>query len=458
MRLLAHLLLLAPACCAQDSLPLLERFVPAEQVVEDLAALEAWLIATHPLGLTSDTLALQGAIRRASNTLRYGASNWVFARVVGEAMSTWGDSHTGLNWREMLPEMEATWGRFPGQIQLEGGAITALHTPGLPPNTRIDSVGGWSARAVLENARGMTSSEGFGRQPHYRRAERLWPWLAAVPAPNQPNPTGLAVRSGNAVWMLDARPDKRADSKRDGGITSRLDAGAVVVTVTSFNRGKECVYRRQLRRAFRRIRWRRPAGVIIDLRGNAGGLASRMERLAAGFMAQPDPMQDAIEYRATSAARAAFAPDFERASPRQRQRWAKRDRWAAWRLAVDALPEGAIWDDALDPVLPIRRPFGGRVAVLVDGGTASTAAHFALWAEGQPNMVTVGEPALTGTSGTGAHAVPWTLPHAGLPVQCASMRVWVHRSAAWNAGQWMPQRLAPRGEAEAAARTWIFAP
>ncbi len=454
MRWLLPFLMVAVWAPAQDTLPLLERFVTAEEAMADLAALEAWMLATHPAGLTEDSLALQGAMRRASNQLKTGASTWMFARVVGEAMATWGDSHTGLDWRALLPEMEATWGRFPGQIALEGGRITVAQSPVIPTGTPIDSVGGWSARAILENARGMLSSEGFARQPHYRRAERLWPWLAAVPAPGTPAGV-LVVRNDSAEWAVRPKVPASSANRRDVGISVDFGRTAAVLRIESFNRGSDERYRRVLRRSLRRIRRTSPEGTIIDLRGNSGGSASRMERMARAFLLEPDALVDRIEFRASEGAEAAFDPDFAEASSRTRTRWAESDRWAAWRIEVDSLVPGSLWEGAMRPLDVPRRPYRGAVAVLVDGGTASTAAHFAVWATNQARFQTFGEPALTGNSGTCAHAVSWTLPASGLPVQCASMRVWVNRTAGWNSGMWMPNHIAPRMAAEEAARNWL---
>ena len=455
MRWLLPFLLIASWAPAQDTLPLLERFVTPEEASADLVALEYWMLATHPAGLTSDSLILQGAIRRASNQLKAGASAWMFARVVGEAMATWGDSHTGLDWRKLLPEMEATWGRFPGQITLEGGRISVAQSRVIPTGTPIDSIGGWSARAVLENARGMLSSEGFVRQTHYRRAERLWPWVAAVPAPGSPSGV-LVVRNDTVKWAVRATTETRSPKRRDVGISVDFTASPATLRIASFNRGDDDRYRRVLRRSLRRIRRRSPEGVVLDLRGNSGGSFSRMERLLQGFLLEPDPLMDRIEFRASEGAGKAFAPDFTLASPRTRARWAASDRWAAWRIEVDTLSPGTVWEGALRPIPPAKRPYRGTVAVLVDGGTASTAAHFVVWASNQERMRTFGEPALTGNSGTCAHAVSWTLPASELPVQCAAMRVWVNRTAGWNAGTWMPNEIAPRAEAEAAARNWLL--
>ena len=461
MRLLTALFLFASTLAAQDSLPppLLERWITQEQALADLEALEDWMIAVHPAGLTSDTLLVQGALRRASNQLRYGASTWVFARIVGEAMAAWGDSHTGLAWRELLPEMESTWGRFPGEVSLESGGITVVNSPNIPAGTSLDSVGGWSARAILENARGLVASEAFARQPQYRRAERLWPWMAAVPPPGmEATRTVTAVGGGNR-WEVDLSPEKSHPQRRDSGVRVAVHPQAVVIRVESFNRGGDDRFRRHVRRAFRRIRRLHPQGVVIDLRGNAGGLASRMECLAAGFLSGPDAVLGQIQFRATPFAQAAFSPDFAEATLKQRSKWARNDRWAAWRLEVDGLSDGMLWSGRLQALQPARKAFAGPVAVVVDGGTASTAAHFALWAANQSRMRTFGEPALTGTSGTGAHSATWHLPHSELPVQCSTMRIWVNAdSPDWNVGQWMPDAVVPRQMALQAALEWIVAP
>ena len=457
MRLWGTIVLLMPlGLWAQqsetDSLPLLKQVISVEAARSDLQALGQWVLDTHPAALTEDSFLIIGAVRRAERALVHPQSNWMFARTVAEVLGTLGDSHTGLNWRELTREMEATWGRFPEHVQLDGGQIQSAHT-----GQFIDSVNHWSARAVLENARKMCSSEAFARPAHYRRSARLWPWVAAVPGPGVAEGSVVAWnREGTAIPMSPPRPVTAARKPtKDPGLHGTFEGGIATLTVPSFSQGTASRFTRQARRFFRKVRRKHAEGVVIDLRGNAGGLASRMETLAAHWMRGPDALVTRLEFRNTAAARSAFAPDFERARPGQRKRWARRDRWAAWRLAVEGVEEGALWTGALRDLPPHRKAYSGPVAVLVDGSTASTAAHLAMWTDAAPGRVAVGEPALTGPHGTGAHAASWSLPASGLPVVCASMRIWVTEGTDWSTGQWTPSVISPHLAAPEAAADWI---
>lgn len=434
-----------------DSLPLLLRTIAPEAAQADLRNLEQWLLATHPAALTDDSLLIKGAINRAVNATKMPQSNWMFARTVAEAMATLGDSHTGLNWRVLTEEIEETWGRFPEAVQLEAGQIQLPST-----GEAIDSIGGWTARAALENARNMCSSEGFARPAHYRHAARIWPWVAAVP---------LSPNDAPTAWTdsLRAIPLKKpgAPVLRDEhsfGIASRFDGSLAVLQVSTFGGGKPALYYRHVRRFFRKVNRRRLDGIVLDLRSNTGGLSERMEGLARYLIIEPTVLFERLDFRQSPHAIAAFPPDFAEASPAQRSRWARSSRWAAWRMEVDTVPAGELWSGTLRPLVPARRAFHGKVAVLVDGGTASTAAHLATWAATQARMVTVGEPALSSPLGTYAHAADWSLPQSGLPVQCATMRVWVMDGEQWNEGQWMPEVISPHGTAEDAARQWLGTP
>ncbi len=443
----------------EDSVPLLLRHISPEDAKDDLNSLLNWVFATHPAARMDDSLNLKGAVNRAASQFRYGGSNWMFARLVAEVLATLGDSHTGLHWHTLTGDMEDIWGKFPGSIELDGGQIRVVESDQIPASTVVDSVGNWKARAVLENARNMTSSESFAHQSHYRRAERLWPWFAAVPSPGATDPTSLRVQNKDtAFWVSTNRhPEIDHRVKRETGLVYTFENGIATLKISSFAIGHEGPYHRKLKRIFRKIKRMKTIGLVVDLRGNSGGLASRMEKVASHLIEQPDPLIGAVEFQVSSSAREAFPPDFDLAPMKRRERWARTDRWAAWRLMVDALPEGTWWKGPLDPLQPHRRPYQGPVAVLVDGGTASTAVHFASWAASKDRMATIGEPALSGISGTGAHAATWTLPISGLPVSCSTMRIWMNATPNWEVGQWMPEIIAPRNKAADEAAQWLHA-
>lgn len=436
----------------QDTVPLLERVVSIESATSDLQALERWILNTHPAALTDDSLLIIGAVRRATHQLQHPQSNWMFAHAVAGVLAALNDSHTGLDWRILTQEIEATWGRFPEAVTLDGGQIHTTTT-----GVRIDSVNHWTARAVLENARNTCSSEGGVRPSHYRRATALWPWIAAIPGPGVQAGEGVAwTASGAAIPMLPPTPRSAAlRPSRKSGVKAHFTGPIATLTIPSFSQGSPAHFHRQINRFFRKGRRKKVEGMVIDVRGNTGGLASRMESVAEHLISEPERLMQQLDYRNTVHAREAFAPAFDAARHRQRERWARRDRWAAWRMEVDTLPEGAIWQGTLRDLQPNRNSFSGPVAVLVDGSTASTAAHFAMWVDLAPHRTAVGEPALTSLHGTCAHAASWSLPSSGLPIRCSTMRVWVTTGASWNNGQWMPGTVCPHLRAPETAMEWL---
>jgi carboxyl-terminal processing protease len=123
-----------------------------------------------------------------------------------------------------------------------------------------------------------------------------------------------------------------------------------------------------LRRALARFAADRLPGVVIDVRGNCGGLDRMVAPLVAPFLREAEVYEVPGVYRRD---RGVFEPD-----PR---------------LAITVLPEP-----------PLYR---GRIAVLIDGDTLSAGEAIPLLLKGLPDVAVIGFHATQGSFGIGLRAV-----------------------------------------------------
>ena len=166
--------------------------------------------------------------------------------------------------------------------------------------------------------------------------------------------------------------------------------------------------------AFQLVRERRIEKLILDLRGNGGGVDEYGALLVGYFMERPFRYFDHIRVRT-------IAPTFAT--------WPERT-FAAMRAGTVPDPEGGyLVTPELHPGVgeqrPAAIPFRGRVVVLIDGGTFSTAADVAAHLRSGGRAAFVGEETAGtyegNTSGLNALIV---LPNSGLRLKVMMYGYW----------------------------------
>jgi hypothetical protein len=175
-------------------------------------------------------------------------------------------------------------------------------------------------------------------------------------------------------------------------------------------------------------KFRETDGLIIDVRGNGGGIRTPILELAGYLLTKEDPPRigNVAKYRLApqfnvdqlSAARYVYQEDSDRLGDRERAavgqfkqtfkpEWEPpADQFSPWHyLVLSKRPD--------DPRFDYRQP----VAILMDEGCFSATDIFLGAFKGWPNVSLVGQP----SGGGSAHSQGFRLSRSGLSVRCASM-------------------------------------
>jgi hypothetical protein len=359
-----------------------------------------------------------------------------FAGILSEAIAELRDGHARLELDSVTSARLSRAYVFPIRVALEGDRIVVRwnDAPGdtlLRPGMEIRRINRRPAAEIVSRLLPKVPGDGFvetGRRARLARELPALYWLHVdrsdrftIEASDEAGRSVTVTLAG--VRERERLANRNAVNERFAANLARLDGAPGNVTVELL--ADEVAHLRiryfdgegfpaALDSAFRLIRDRRIERLMLDLRGNGGGVDEYGALLVGQFTERPFRYFDRI--RVTS-----IAPGFAT--------WIDRT-FAAMRTGTVPSPDGGY---LVTPALhsgvgeqqPSASPYRGRLVVLVDGGTFSTAADVAAHLRSSGRALFVGEE--TGgtyegnTSGLNALIV---LPRSGLRTKVMMYGYW----------------------------------
>ena len=378
--------------------------LPVEALVEDFDVLRRALAEAHGGFDRFSTRAevhrrLEGYRRRLDRPM----SALAFAGVLAEAITELRDGHSRLELDSLSAARLSSARVFPIRVAIEGErfVVRLNDSPAdtlLRPGMEISRVNGRPVAQIISMLMPKVSADGFietGRRNRLAREFATLYWLYVdqgerftIEARDEDGRTttvtlpGILERQRRSTFNpVNARLTANAD---------RLDGPSGTIAVeflpdTTIARLRIRAFGGQsfpsaLDSAFRLVRQRGIDKLILDLRGNGGGVDEYGALLVGYFMERPFRYFDRI--RVTT-----IAPSFAT--------WPERT-FAAMRAGTVPYPDGGYLvtpeqHPGVGEQRPAAAPFRGRVVVLIDGGTFSTAADVAAHMRSNGRAVFVGE-------------------------------------------------------------------
>lgn len=311
-----------------------------------------------------------------------------FGSLLREAIAPIRDGHNRLEYDEaILSQMNAAR-LLPLRMQIEGQRLMVLFndTPGnqnVKPGMEILSINGKSSSEVLNLMYSRMTCDGFietGKQRGLERTFHTQYLLQVNPAPTfdirckgadgkEFSVTLEGVTNADRVSARNVNPVNAAALKAldiPGTQTENIilsfsaDNKIAILRIRGFEGG---AYTSQLDAAFATVREKGSTGMILDLRGNGGGVDMDGAYLVSQFAEKPFRYFDHIQIKTLNPSFTTWKPD-----------------------TYTNLREGTVADahvgylvqPRLHPGVgeqqPVAKPFSGRLIVLIDGNTFSTAA------------------------------------------------------------------------------------
>jgi C-terminal processing protease CtpA/Prc len=374
--------------------------------------------------------ASRARLDRAMTPLEFGA-------VLSEALAWIRDGHTRLEYDEATTKALSSARLIPLRVAHEGGRLIVVSNDSsadrtIRPGMEIVSVNGRAVADVVGAIAATMPADGFigtGKAWRLARgfAQNYWLYVEqtssfTVTAKDDSGRTVSASLEGvtNADRAKVENPVNaelvanlaRLEGSRDNVSLSFPNGGDVgLLRVRAFD-GDTFVA--SLEKAFVELRDRKTSGLVLDLRGNGGGVDMYGSALVSHFVTTAFRYFDRIKVTTV-------APSFATWNPGTSARLK-----SGTRPAPDA---GFLIEQELHPGVAEQKPaavtFGGKVVVLIDGGSFSTTADVAAQLRSRTQAMFIGEEtagaAEGNTSGLNAQV---TLPTSGLRLKIQMYGYW----------------------------------
>ena len=378
-----------------------------------------------------------------------------FAATLSEAIAAIRDGHTRLEYDDATVAAMTSAPMLPCRVAHENGryVVTSNETPDdgtIRPGMELVSVNGKSIATIVGAIAPNLSPDGFSETARPWRLARDFPqnyWLyveqvstftvvAKTSGGRNVTATLPGVRSaeraknaaGNPVNTTMAANVARLDGARDLISLTFEEAGAVGrLRIRGFD---GATFVADLDRVFATLRERRINALLLDLRGNGGGVDTYGAALVSQFVSRPFRYFDHITVTTIKPSFATWKPST----------------FDDLKNGTTPSPDGGFRvQPGLHPGVaeqkPASQPFLGKLIVLTDGGTFSTAADVCAQLRARTQAVFVGEEtggaAEGNTSGLNAQIV---LPNSGLKLKVQMYGYWNALDSARARG-----RATPRG-------------
>lgn len=324
------------------------------------------------------------------------------ARIISESIVELRDGHARLELDSLTSAALAAATVFPLRVTIEDGKLIVLSNDSpadttIKPGMEITSINGRSSSELIRSLLPAVSGDGFietGKRTRLARDFAALYWLYI----EQPGSYAVRTRDGgrersttiagilerdrrqvvNPVNATLEQNFERLDGPRGNVALEFIGDGKVArLRVRAFD-GQ--AFPATLDSAFRTMRERGTRSLVLDLRGNGGGVDEYGALLVSYFVDRPFRYFDHI--RVTT-----IAPSF-----------------ATWpQRTFDAMRTGTIADSSggfritsdrhpgVAEQQPAATPFAGEVAVLIDGGTFSTAADVTAQLRSMSRATFIGE-------------------------------------------------------------------
>lgn len=269
-----------------------DSIIPADQLIYDLNLLKEAVLQTQQNPYTYCTKEeLQDAFDQALREVVDGLPMYDFALVCGEFLQVFKDSHTSVNFGGLGAYIESQNGRFlniktksiDGKVYVTQDRDKRLHA-----GVELIKFNNKDVEECFQDLLKISVFEGNSTIGNIRIADALFPTLLEMLTPvleqnsvlirnPMTNDTSLVTLNGYTRKELRKKIKKLKIEPYEFHVDH--DHSLAIIKIKTFGHSGRPKYYKFLRQSYNRILTSNVENIVIDLRGNTGGLINRSEML-----------------------------------------------------------------------------------------------------------------------------------------------------------------------------------
>ena len=404
-----------------------------DEYLEDLAKLKSWVENVNPDPFKRVEKVVWDSVFVASSSLVDSTTNYFeFCTLAGNLLATIEDSHTLLSLKDFQTKYDEEFGILKLKFKYLDGGIYVFkdYNEIITPGTQIDEINGVPILELFSSALSLSTIEGKSYTSKIRISENLLnPVILNSCGKEVLNVKIISVDGDEFEYPIDEFVEKtkkeKTKSKRDCGVEwiwpQEGHTPVVYLKIKSFSEGEYRAYFKELNKGFKQLKRSGLSHLVVDLRGNLGGEASRVNTLINFIYKDEIRYPYSVILKMSEENQADLSSVYKGLTKLVVEKFSHKNKGFDHFKRLANLQVGEMDTLYFSPEESyMKHIFDGELCLLMDGLSASGSVSFASKFKSLNIGYIIGEPCMGSMTGTYANPIWRSLPNSGVSVNLSS--------------------------------------
>ncbi|MBM55861.1 MAG: hypothetical protein CMB32_04805 [Euryarchaeota archaeon] len=417
-----------------------------EEYQEDLDTLKKWVEEVHPWPFSRCTEdEWDSAFVSVGSSLDSGLSSFGFSKKVGEILGILKDSHTTINFEHFQDITRKSNGVLKIRFKYLNGRFYVFKDSNniVPIGSEVSQINNTPIEDYFNSALTYAPMEGNSYTSKVRIAELLIPDFVNTDLDENSTSVEIEDVDGKVYdYPISEKEIEEEEKRIVEWVWPEGNERVVTLKIPSFYKGKDVLYYRDLNKGFKRIKKDSYNKLVIDLRGNFGGDAYRMEYLLHLLTHKDVNAPSSIVIKQCAESKENFSETYKGVKKFVIDKLGKNVDFMQDFKRIALLEIGqsdTLYFETENPKL--KHTYKSDVCLLIDGTSASATVSFTSNFNKLNRGFVVGESCMGPSTGTFGNPISRQLPNSEISVNISSIIFHLDSSFKWLSNPISPNRF-----------------